>query len=80
MRYTVEYQEDNYDEPSQYMVRDTKHNRIVALVFIREFVVPVEGDEIKQRKAVIEGELAAMDMAKLIAEKLETAAENGEVQ
>lgn len=82
MRYVVEYKEDNYDEPEQYLIRDTKREMIVARVQVGDFTGKVDWANrltIEARRDVCEAELAAIDMARLIAEKLEVADEHGEV-
>ncbi len=81
MRYVVEYKEDNYDEPEQYHIRDTKHDTVVARIQVGDFTGKVEWNNgtIEARKMVCEKELEAIYMVRLLCEKLEVAAENGEV-
>lgn len=81
MRYEIVYNNEDYDTPEAYLIRDTKHEIIVARVKVSDYRerVKATGDFIRDRREILNAELTALDTASLIMEKLEVAAENGEV-
>ena len=79
-RFEVKYQADNYDEPAQYQVVDGKLSHVAARIFVPDFFGTLTDDNTANgRKIALNKELGALEMALLIAEKLEVAAEQGEM-
>lgn len=83
MRFTVEYFTDSYDEPEQYIIKDTRHSdRVVARVYVSDFrnAAQPSSDFIQTRRGLVQAELEAIEYVSHMAELLDRAVINGELR
>lgn len=81
MRYTIEYNNDTYDDPEHYAIRDTVQQHIVARVNVMDFraVVPVGEDFVQVQRGLLNAQLRALDTAVAVSTGLELASQNGDL-
>lgn len=83
MFYEAAYKVPEYydDDGPRYEIRDTEKQRLLCRLEVSDFLKPVSPDAslFELRKAQLEAEVNAMDLARTIVELLEGAKERGEI-